>query len=336
MHYARPLVLTFVGLVGGLSYCVWGVERTAASREVGIQQGKVALEQKGYLVAPSQCEVWPKVSGQIVELAANVEEGKLVKKGELLARLDPIPYEIAHGRAKAALKRAEARLAELKNGPRPEEVQLAKLSLAQAEEQRKQQQAEADRMQKLREGRVIAEEEIERAKGRTRMAELEIEKARAALEPLVKGTRKEQVDAAEAEVEMARADLDLAAYRLAGTRIVAPISGTLLFKRADIGAVKPNSDSPGLGFFTIADLSNLEVELDVQERDIQAIFVGQKCDIQAEAFPKALYPGKVSRLMPNANRAKGAITVRVKIEIPKGDDKLRPEMGVLVSFFAKE
>ena len=89
---------------------------------------------------------------------------------------------------------------------------------------------------------------------------------------------------------------------------------------------------------------DLEVELDIQERDISRVTAGQRCRIMPEAgqhddaFLKTHpngYDGVVSRRMPVANRAKGAVTVRVKVEIPEQEpsgEYLLPDMGVLVSF----
>jgi HlyD family secretion protein len=277
------------------------------------------------------------VSGQLIEVAQNTEEGKQVKKGDLLAAVDPIPCEIALRRAKASLKQAEARLAELKTVHRPEEVEQAKIALSQAEERLKQVQAEAARLRKLREKEAVVPEELEMANGRVRLAELDVAKARAAHELLAKGARKEQLDATEAAVEMARADVDLATYNLAGTKVAAPISGTILKRNAQIGAPgTPPLTSDPIALFTIADLSKLEVDLDVQERDINLVSVGQKCAIRLDPLDKTVYQGKVSRLLPLANRAKGTVGVRVTIDVPAADTKLRPEVGAIVSFIAKE
>lgn len=337
MYRPRWVVLTFTGLLGLLGVSPGGEEKPASPRAQDREKAKVVLEQRGYVVPIEQAEVWPRVPGHVIALGPNAEVGKVVKKGEVLARLDPIPYEAAHRRAKAALKRAEARFAELKSGPRPEAVQQAKIALAQAEGERKQHQIDLDRLQKLGDGRLVGAEEIEKAKGRIRAAELEVEKLRAAHDLAAKGPRPEQLDAAEAEVEMARADLDLAAYRLDGTRVVSPVTGTVLARRVELGDAAPSQPSyRPEGLFKVADLGKLEVEVDVQERDIPLISVGQKCAVQPDAFPKVRYQGKVSRLMPVANRAKGAVTVRVRIDVPAGDDKLRPDMAATVSFFEKE
>ena len=88
----------------------------------------------------------------------------------------------------------------------------------------------------------------------------------------------------------------------------------------------------------MADLSDLEVDLTIQERDISKVFQGQKCKVRAEAFPDRVYEGYVSRLMPIADRAKGAIPVRVKVKVPAEEEGvyLKPEMGALVSFLKKD
>ena len=84
----------------------------------------------------------------------------------------------------------------------------------------------------------------------------------------------------------------------------------------------------------MADLSDLEVDLPIQERDVARVFKGQKCKICAEAYPDRTYDGYVSRLMPIADRAKGAVPVRVKVSVPAAEEGvyLKPEMGVNVSF----
>ncbi len=84
----------------------------------------------------------------------------------------------------------------------------------------------------------------------------------------------------------------------------------------------------------MADLSDLEVELNIAEREVSKVSPGQKCKIRAEAFPDRVYDGVVARLMPIADRAKGAIPVRVKVSIPREEEGvyLKPEMGVLVTF----
>ena len=65
--------------------------------------------------------------------------------------------------------------------------------------------------------------------------------------------------------------------------------------------------------------------------DVARVAKGQRCLIRLEAFPATVYKGVVARLMPVADRARGAVPVRVRIEVPRGDAKLRPEMGAVVT-----
>ena len=124
-----------------------------------------------------------------------------------------------------------------------------------------------------------------------------------------------------------------------------PVNGTVLSKNAELGAyVSPLAIGAAGYLCEMADLRDLEIEVDVQERDISRIRPGQRCRIVPEAgrtdpaFQKAHpdgYAGVVSRRMPVANRAKGAVTVRIKVEIPEGEksgEYLLPDMGVLASF----
>lgn len=129
-----------------------------------------------------------------------------------------------------------------------------------------------------------------------------------------------------------------AEWRLNNCTIVAPISGTILKKNAEKGnIVNPIAFNGSFSLCELANLADLEVELLIQERDISKVFKDQECKIRAEAYPEREYKGFVSRLMPIADRAKGAIPVRVKISIPAEEEGvyLKPEMGAVVSFMKK-
>jgi HlyD family secretion protein len=150
------------------------------------------------------------------------------------------------------------------------------------------------------------------------------------------GPRIERIDVARAEVLQAQADLAKAEWRLGNCTIVAPISGTILKKNAEIGnVVNPVAFNGSFSLCEMADLSDLEVDLSIQERnDLVRVYKGQKCKVRAEAFPDRVYDGFVSRLMPIADRAKGAVPVRVKLSVPAEEEGvyLKPEMSAVVSF----
>jgi RND family efflux transporter MFP subunit len=146
-------------------------------------------------------------------------------------------------------------------------------------------------------------------------------------------------DEAAATVKLAEAELAKAKWMLDNCIIRAPISGTILKKNAEEGSlVNPIALQGFYSLCEMADLADLEIDLTIQERDISRIFKGQKCKIRAEAFPDRVYEGYVSRLMPTADRAKGAIPVRVKVAVPASEEGvyLKPEMGAIVSFLNKK
>ncbi|MCO6456426.1 MAG: efflux RND transporter periplasmic adaptor subunit [Pirellulaceae bacterium] len=129
-----------------------------------------------------------------------------------------------------------------------------------------------------------------------------------------------------------------AQWRLDNCTIRAPVSGTILRKNAEEGnIVNPVAFNGSYSLCEMADLADLEVELNIQERDIARVFRNQRCEVRAEAFPDRVYQGFVSRLMPIADRAKGAVPVRVKLNVPKDEEGvyLKPEMGAIVAFFAE-
>jgi multidrug resistance efflux pump len=153
------------------------------------------------------------------------------------------------------------------------------------------------------------------------------------------GWRKEDIRKARHALEEAKARLASAEQDLQWTTVVAPIRGSILVKRAEVGnTVRPEAFSNGLSasLCDMADLTKLEVDVDVSERDLNLVFKGQECEIRTEAPSDTVYKGRVVRLMPEANRSKASISVRVQIDVPPGDQHLRPEMRARVTFLARE
>ena len=303
--------------------------RTAAS-------GGIALESKGYIIPAHQILVSPKVSGMVVKL--RIMEGMRVAKGDVLAELENIDYQADRDRAKAFLESAQQNLEELDRGFRPEEIAQARAELAESEAQRVQLEADFKRSAELLSKRVISKEQHDSAISKYQAMDRRVQRLKFALILMEEGPRIERKEAARAQVRQAQAELAKAQWRLGNCVIRAPISGTILKKNAEEGnIVNPIAFNGSFSLCDMADLSDLEVDLTIQERDISKVFKGQKCKVRAEAFPDRVYDGYVSRLMPIADRAKGAIPVRVKVTVPAEEEGvyLKPEMGALVSFLNK-
>ena len=294
----------------------------------------MVLESKGYVIPARQILVSPKINGMIEKL--NVQEGLVVQKGDVLAVLESVDYKADVDRATALLASTRHRLEELERGFRPEEISQAKAELAEAEATLTQAEADWKRAQELKRKNVISNEEVDAVESRFQSTSRRVDRLRFAAKLVQDGPRIERIQIAKAEVQQAEAELAKAQWRLDNCVIRAPITGTILKKNAEEGnIVNPIAFNGSFSLCEMADLADLEVELTIQERDISRIFRGQKCTVRSEAFPDRLYQGYVSRLMPIADRAKGAVPVRVKIAVP-GDEQgvyLKPEMGAVVSFY---
>ena len=188
--------------------------------------------------------------------------------------------------------------------------------------------------QKVKKGDVLARLDALEYEGALALARagLKLAEARVAKAKEKEAESKADVFIAQAEVEVAKARVHLAQQRLDYAVIRAPVSGTVLAKRAEVGA----SLQPGAGLCDLADLQALEVELWVMEKDLALIKKGQKCVVRPAGSPRASYQGRVERILPVADRARGAVGVRVRLEVPAGDDRLRPDLSAIVQIWDKE
>lgn len=144
------------------------------------------------------------------------------------------------------------------------------------------------------------------------------------------------VEMGTAQLASARAQAELAQANLENTRVRAPFSGTVLRKDAEVGEiVAPSSAGGGLtrtAIVTMADLSTLEVEVDVNEAYIAQVRNGQPARITLDAYPDTSFSGRVRQVVPTADRQKA--TVLVKVSILDRDPRILPEMGAKVVFLA--
>jgi multidrug resistance efflux pump len=301
-------------------------------------EGEVVLESKGYIIPVHQIQVSPKVSGMVMEL--NIEEGMQVKEGDVLAKLETVEYQSDRDRMVGAVLAAKHRWQELWKY-REDEIRQAKAELDDSVAQRDQLFQEWKRNYSLKNVNVVAAKEYEQAESSYKSMDARVVRLQLALALLKKGPRDERIASAKGEIEQADADLAKAKWRLDNCTVRAPVSGTILTKKAEKGnIVNPQAFSNGLSasLCDMADLSDMEVDLAIAERDVARVFKGQICIVKAEAFPERAYKGVVSRLMPTADRSKGAVPVRVKIDIPHEEEGryLRPEMGAVVTFYNKK
>ena len=295
----------------------------------------IALESRGYVIAKHQVLVSPQVSGRIMSL--NIEEGRRVVQGEVLAEVERTEYQADTEQMRGVLMRNKAELSELKTGARPQEIAGATADLQEQEEVISQLESQYKRLKEALKTNSVSMSEFEQAQSSFFSTRKRIDKLRQSLDMMKEGPRKERIAMAEAAVIQAEANLTKSQWRLDNCTLRAPISGTILKKNAEKGnLVNPVAFSGSTSVCDIADLSDLEIDLNIQERDVSKVFVNQQCEVRSEAFPKRVYKGTVSRLMPIADRAKGAVPVRVAVRVPDEEQGmyLKPEMSAIVVFFS--
>ena len=309
-------------------------EPPAALADSNATTGPV-VESKGYIIPEQQILVSPQVSGRVIEL--NFEAGQIIERGFVLAVLDSTEYQAEFERVSAMLEAAKENLAELREGSRPDEIKQVKADHAESQTNLEQAERDYKRKKELLENGFGNKQDFETAESQFQMLKKRVDKLAATAQLMVDGPRQERKRASEAQVRQAEAELRRAKWRLDNCIIVAPISGTVLKKNAELGnLVNPVAFNGSFSLCDMADLSKLEVELSIQEREIAKVKKGQRCRVQPEAYMDRYYEGVVSRLMPIADRAKGAIPVRVRLKVPADEEGLylKPEMGAIVKFYA--
>lgn len=309
----------------------------ASAKPADIKKDGLVHTDSGYIIPAHQILVSPKVSGMVLTL--NVEEGLRVKKGDVLAELEKVDYEADVRRSQATLQLSRKRLEELVQGTRPEEIKQAEAELAETQANLDDLERTYKRNKDLFAKKGATEQETLTSEANVFAMRRRLSKLNSTLALLREGPRVERIDQAKAEVQQAEADLSKAQWRLDNCTIKAPISGTILKKNAEEGnIVNAVAFNGSFSLCDMADLSDLEVDLSVQESNISKVFKGQRCKVQPEAFKDRSYDAYVHRLMPIADRSKGAVPVRVKVRVPADEEGvfLKPEMRVTVWFYSDE
>lgn len=304
---------------------------------------EIALQYKGYIVPMATILVSPQVGGKVLKL--NFKEGQNVKAGDFLAEIEAIEFQADFDKAQAAVRGAAARLNVLKKYRGPEIEQVA-TKLADLTAQEEQVRLEFRRIEALHVRNASTRQELEESRARFESIVSRKKEAKLALDLMVEGPRDEQIEAARADLDGAIAESAKAKWRLGNTTINAPVSGTILTKKAEENnQVNPAAFSNGLSasLCEMADLTELEVDVAVVERDRSRVKENMECRIRVDAWPGKVYQGYVSRIMPTADRGKNAIPVRVRVSKKQLDEDrgrggpfLLPEMSASVTFLNRE
>lgn len=278
----------------------------------------------GYVVPQTKADIASKATGRLESL--EVVEGSVVKKHQVVARLENADVAASVHRAEADVVAAQAAIEEARARRGEAQAKVVELDAEVREAERA-----LTRASKLLEHRFITDEVHDAALGRRDRALAT--KASAVASVTAAGAA---IAAAAARRSAASAAVDEAQVALDYTLIRAPFDGVVLSKHADIGDVlapfAAASNSKGT-VVTMADLDTLEVEADVAESNLIAVHAGQPCEIQLDALPDARLRGEVEMVVPTVDRTKA--TVMAKVRFVDRDPRVLPDMSARVAFLSQ-
>ena len=285
------LMITALGIVAFLA--LRNKEDALKFRTEKVIRGDIeaAVTATGTLNAVTTVLVGTQVSGTIKNIHADFNSP--VKKGELIAEIDPATFEAQAEQARANLLAARAN--------------LEKSALALIDTERTM-----NRDKELFSKDFVARSELD-------TAETNYETAKA------------QVSVAKAQVAQAEAALKAAETNLRYTRILSPVDGVVVSRSVDVGqTVAASFQTPTL--FTIAqDLTKMQINTNVDEADIGRIKIAQDVEFTVDAYPDTLFTGSVSQIRIAPIIVQNVVTYDVVIRVDNPEQKLKPGMTANVS-----
>ncbi len=311
------------------------VERVAAASS-SAGPGAVALNATGYIVAAHTIQVASKVVGKVNWIG--VEKGDRVEAGQALVRLENDEYEAQLQQAKGQLATLQARLEQALNGSRPEEVAQALANVNTARADLENARVSLERARKLLDESLASRQSLDDAQARYDGAAAKVNAIERAYDLVKIGPRREEIAALRGQVDQAKGAVAYAETAVNNTVIRAPVSGTILERAVEKGEFLTTSfvgDRGAKGYVvSLADLNDLEVELDISQSDFARLHAGQHGTVTTDAFPDRKYEGSIKEISPQANRQKA--TVQIKVKVAKPDAYLKPEMNASVAFRSDE
>jgi HlyD family secretion protein len=314
------LILLVAAVVGAATY--YFVSRNES------RQHETTLKLSGNIEA-HESVVGFKVQGRLVELP--IEEGQLLKAGDLIANLDQSDYRQQVSIDEAMVNNREAELKLALSGNRIQEKKSAEQAVIDAQAALELNKVDFQRYQALYEKDEVAGQIRDTAASHLKRAQATHERARQNYAMVMEGVRKEQIAINQASVHTARQSLALAKIRLGYTSLLAPTSGVALVRHAEVGEVM----APGTPVVTIADLDHLWMRGYISETDLAKVKLGQSATVKCDTYPGKLYPGRVSFISSQAEftpksvetyKERVTLVYRIKIDLDNPNHELKPGM----------
>lgn len=297
-----------------------------------VRQIPTYFEATGNLASDAATDVAPAVGGKIVEI--NFDVGSYVNKGSVLLRLDDRDARIRIEQAEAQVQQqrravdqaiANLRQAQVRLGVKDGEtfaiedfsqVKTVRANLVAAEK-------ELTRAERLYATGDVSRSVLDqrRAQRDALIGQLDEARSNAAVAIRAINTAEAAVASARAAVGTSQTQVDQARKSLTDTAVLAPISGYIAERTADLGEfISPNV--PNAKIATIVRTSSLRLKIDVPEASIGKVATGQGISLQTSAYPDRSFAGTVVRILPSLNQQ--ARTLTVEAEVPNGDGLLKP------------
>ncbi len=237
------------------------------------------------------------VSGKVVFVGPR--EGEFVKKGQVLARIDPTDFNLSIKGVAAQAASAQAAMDKALHSARPELLEQARISFERAED-------EYRRMKILYDAKSLAPNDFQKYKAAYEHAKQDYEQAKA-------GGQREDKALAKASYNQAAANLEVARKALSDATLCAPLSGYIAKRSIEPG----DTAAPGRPVFEIVQMDPVEVNVGVPETDVHLVRIGQKADITVPALPGKSFKGTVRVINVSADPSTRTYMTRVIVANPE-------------------
>ena len=310
MKLNRKNILIILLLLAGIGiFAAFAMNRKAPTQyyTAKVDHGDIrqVVDATGTINAVTTVQVGSQVSGTISKLFADFNSH--VKKGQIVAQIDPSLFEGSLSQTQADLENARANLA------------ASHANTEKAKATATQTKADYERNLALTKEGVVSQQALDLAKANADSAQAQVSAAQA------------QEVQARAQVAQKEAAVKVAQTNLNYTTIHAPIDGTVVARNVDVGqTVAASLQAPTL--FTIAqDLTKMQVYAKTDESDVGQIRSGQRVTFKVDAYPRDTFSGKVSQVRMNSTVVQNVVTYDTIVDFDNPDLKLFPGMTAYVT-----
>jgi HlyD family secretion protein len=296
-------ILVLIAIVAGFLFFRPVAVTIAAvtTRDIG-----PAIQGVGTVEAKVAVNVSSKITDRVVSVL--VDQGDTIMAGQLMARLDDTQYVAGVNQAEAGMRAAEAQLRDLLAGARPDEIEQLRARLASAGATRTLTERDFQRTKELLAKELISAQDMDRGRQAYDAATAAERDARHSLDlALNNWARKDQVEAARAQLHAAQSALVLARGKLTDTVIVSPLEGYVVSRDLEAGGIV----NPGIPIFKIADPRTAWMTVYVDQRDSAGLAVGNPADITFRSLPGHVFRGRVARIQREGDRVTEQLAVDV-------------------------